>query len=313
MNSTFSALLVGTLAPLLALAQTPPAMVAPDVIPAALTALSAHVHAIPDNSVPMVSNIGFVVGRKAVLVIDTGLGLKNGAIVAATAARLAPGKPVYIVITHAHPEHDLGAGAFPASSKLIRSRDQQADLRDQAPITNRMIASRSPVFAALIDGVPFREADISFDNEYVLDLGGVKARIMAMGPNHTAGDTAVWIPGDRVLFAGDLAMKRQPVLMAPGVTIAHWLMTLDRIEKLQPTIVVPSHGPIGDTGLIQGYRSYLTEIRDRTTAAKGRGLDLDATTEEVAQAMLSRYPSRAQIANAVKVAFDEPRPPAPRT
>jgi glyoxylase-like metal-dependent hydrolase (beta-lactamase superfamily II) len=103
-------------------AQTPPP---PYVKPEGLRQVSPHVYVIPDNSVPTVSNIGFVVGERAVLVIDTGLGAPNGAKVLAEAQKLGGPRSLYLVTTHVHPEHDLGAQAFPATTKLIRSRDQE--------------------------------------------------------------------------------------------------------------------------------------------------------------------------------------------
>ena len=71
-------------------AQTPPA---PIVKVEGLRQISARVHIIPDNSVPGVPNVGFVVGDRAALVIDTGLGPPNGAAVYEVAKRLAAGEP----------------------------------------------------------------------------------------------------------------------------------------------------------------------------------------------------------------------------
>jgi glyoxylase-like metal-dependent hydrolase (beta-lactamase superfamily II) len=98
------------------LAQPPTAVPVPLVRVEGLKQVSAHVQVIPDNSVPLVPNVGFIVGDKALLVVETGLGPNNGAAVYAVAQRLAAGKAMYLVTTHVHPEHDLGAQAFPARS-----------------------------------------------------------------------------------------------------------------------------------------------------------------------------------------------------
>lgn len=60
---------------------------------------------IPDGRVPLVPNVGFVIGDHAVLVIDTGAGPRNGAYVREHAKRLAGGRLVYLTTTHFHPEH----------------------------------------------------------------------------------------------------------------------------------------------------------------------------------------------------------------
>ena len=73
--------------------------------------LTPHVWAIHGNP-----NIGIVVGSRGTLVVDTGLGKRNGAVVAGVAAKLRKSGALYLATTHFHPEHDLGAAAFPADT-----------------------------------------------------------------------------------------------------------------------------------------------------------------------------------------------------
>ncbi len=117
-----------------------------------LRQVTPHVHIIPDNSVPVVPNVGIIVGEKAVLVVDTGLGPPNGAAVLAVAQKLAGTRELYLVTTHAHPEHDLGAQAFPATTKLIRSTDQVKDIAEFGSQLAKIFAVRSSVHASLLDG-----------------------------------------------------------------------------------------------------------------------------------------------------------------
>ena len=166
------------------------------------------------------------------------------------AKKLAGSRAIYLVTTHIHPEHDLGAQAFPATTRLIRSTDQVKDIAACGLQLAKVFATRSPLHAELLKDADFRKADITFERDYDLDLGGVQAKIIAMGPNHTVGDTIVWIKSERVLFSGDLAMRPQPVFASPQSSLRHWLANLDRLEALKPGIIVPSHGPTGDgTGL----------------------------------------------------------------
>lgn len=116
----------------------------PMVRPETIRNVSAHVQVIPDESRPLVANIGIIVGSKGVLVVDTGLGPENGAIVYAAAVKAAPGRQVYLVATHAHPEHDLGAQAFPASTKMIRSAAQQTDAAEQEPRLTQLFSNMNP-------------------------------------------------------------------------------------------------------------------------------------------------------------------------
>ena len=253
-------------------AAQPPAPAAGPMVKAGTTVkLSDHVYAIPDASVPGVPNVGIIVGTNGVLVVDTGMGAPNGRTVLAEVQKVGAGKKLYLVTTHVHPEHDLGAQAFPASTTLIRNTAQVAEIAEDGMRTADAFRGRSEVNKRLLEGAQFRKADVTFDTTHDLDLGGVKVRLIALGPNHTPGDTAIFVEGDRVLFSGDVAMRAMPAFASGKSSLTQWLASLDRLEALQPRIVVPSHGPNGDAAYIQTYRRYLTRIRDRTAALKREG------------------------------------------
>jgi glyoxylase-like metal-dependent hydrolase (beta-lactamase superfamily II) len=282
-------------------AQTP----GPVVRTEGLRQVSPHVHVIPDNSVPGVPNVGFVVGGRGVLVIDTGMGPRNGAAVVEVAGKLGGSRALYLVITHFHPEHDLGAQAFPENTTLIRSNDQVKDISEFGLQLARVFASRSAINAELLKDADFRKANVTFEKDYILDLGGVKVQLIAMGANHTRGDTAMWIDSDRVLFSGDVAMQAQPVFASPYSTIRQWLASLDKLDALNPAVIVPSHGPTGDAAFISGYRNYLIEVRDRTAAEKKAGRSAEQAVEAVTAAMAERFPEKGRLAGAIKAAYAE--------
>jgi glyoxylase-like metal-dependent hydrolase (beta-lactamase superfamily II) len=284
-------------------AQTPPP---PIIKTEGLKQISPHVQIIPDNSVPLTPNVGYVIGDNAILVIDTGLGPRNGAAVYEVAKKLGGDKPLYLVTTHVHPEHDLGAQAFPATIKLIRSNDQVKDIAEFGLQLAEVFAKRSALNAELLKDANFRKADITFEKDYDLDLGGVHARLTAMGANHTTGDTIIWIDSDRVLFSGDLAMRAQPAFASPHSSLKRWMASLDQLEALKPAIIVPSHGPTGDgIGFVTGYRTYLTEVRERTAAEKHAGRSADEAVATVTTAFGDRAPDKARLAGAIRTAYGE--------
>lgn len=265
--------------------------------------LTQHVWAIPDGSASLVPNVGIIVGSKAVLVVDTGMGARNGEAVLREVMKVGAGKPIYIVTTHVHPEHDLGANAFPKNAKMIRSKAQEADIAASGMRLAEIFAARSELNKQLLEGATYRPADIEFEENYTLDLGDVSAKITAMGLNHTLGDTVVFVEG--VLFSGDLAMRPQPSIMAPDARISHWLASLDTLDAMKPAHVVPSHGPRGDARIIAGYRVYLMQVRNRVMALKGAGQTLEQVTETVTNEMSPQYPDKARLGGAIRAAWVE--------
>ena len=152
--SFFTAALAGT-----ALAQQP---APPSLVRAGVTEkLTNHVWAIPDGGASLVPNVGIVVGSKAVLVIDTGMGTRNAETVLREVAKVGAGKPIYLVTTHVHPEHDMGAHAFPKDSKLLRSKDQVEDIAAGAGMNLvPVFAQRSALNVELLQGAHHRNADV---------------------------------------------------------------------------------------------------------------------------------------------------------
>src|SRR5262249_26390865 len=203
------ACIVGIVSVGTALAQRGP-QVPPIVKEGATEKISDHVFVIPDGSVPLVPNVTIIVGSHTTFVVDTGLGKRNGEIVLREVGKVSKNADLALATTHFHPEHDLGAHAFPAGTKMYRSRDQQGDIDESgADIANRF-AGFSPDTAELLKGAEFRKADTFFDKEQTVDLGGVRVRMMAMGFNHTRGDTAFWIEPDNILVSGDVVMSTMP-------------------------------------------------------------------------------------------------------
>ena len=113
--------------------------------------------------------------------IDTGLGARNGATVMREVAKVSRNTELYLVTTHVHPEHDLGAGGFPATTKMIRSKDQVDEIAASGLEMAKRFAGFSPLHAELLQGAEFRKADITFEKEHTLDLGGVTRAVPGDG------------------------------------------------------------------------------------------------------------------------------------
>ena len=214
--------------------------------------VSEHVWGIPDQYVPLVPNVGIVVGSTATLVVDTGLGPRNGEIVLQEVDRLSANDTLYVVSTHYHPEHSLGVAGLGAEALLVIPRIQQEEMANGAGIKNAF-ARRSDVTADLLRDVEYPKADILFEDELTLDLGGLTARVFHLGTLHTRGDALIFIEEDRVLFAGDVIMQGLfPSLDGNDGSIRRWQEVLDTLEALNPSAIIGAHGSFGDIAMIEG-------------------------------------------------------------
>jgi glyoxylase-like metal-dependent hydrolase (beta-lactamase superfamily II) len=265
--------------------------------------ISDHVHVIPDGSAPLIPNVSIIVGSRATFVVDTGIGVKNAEAILREVAKVSKNSELFLATTHIHPEHDLGAHGFPPATKMVRSNDQVKEIAADGLQTAKRFAGFSPAVAELLQGAEFRKADVTFDKEQVFDLGGVRVRAMAMGFNHTSGDTAFFVEPDMVLVSGDVVMSALPGV-GGNSRIATWLASMDRFEKLQPKRIVPSHGPMGDISFVTNNRTYLTTVRDRTATLKKEGKSVDDTIKLLQEELKGRYdPNR--MTNTIRTAYNE--------
>jgi glyoxylase-like metal-dependent hydrolase (beta-lactamase superfamily II) len=266
--------------------------------------ITEHVYVIPDGSVPIVPNVGIIIGSKGALVVDTGLGARNGQAIMREVAKVNKGGDLYLAVTHFHPEHDLGAGGFPANTKMIRSRDQQADIDEFGLETAKRFAGFSADTAELLKGAEYRKADQFFDKDLTIDLGGARVRLMAMGPNHTRGDIAFWVEPDNVLLSGDIVMTTMPGFSSPHSKLSTWLQSLNRFEQLKPVRIVPSHGPMGDASMITRWKTLKTTVQARAAELKKQGRTVDDTVKVIQDELQDKYP-RNGLAGVARAAYNE--------
>jgi glyoxylase-like metal-dependent hydrolase (beta-lactamase superfamily II) len=270
--------------------------------------LAAHTYVIPDGNVGLVPNVGIVVGTRATLVIDPGLGKRNGETVLREVAKVSRNAELYIASTHFHPEHTTGYIAFPPAAKYINSTVQEAEFEQSGMQMVQTFAGRSPLAAEILKDAVRRPAAITFDRTYTLDLGGVRVRFMVVGPTHTRGDTAFFVEGDNVVFAGDVVMNNSFVAATAGSSMKAWLAAFDTLEALTPRTIVPAHGEAGPGTIIAANRSIMQGVQTRARALKAEGRTVDETANTVQaefQAQHPGWPRANGLAAAARSAYSE--------
>jgi glyoxylase-like metal-dependent hydrolase (beta-lactamase superfamily II) len=283
------------------------------------TAIAQPQPLLPENTVTRVSehvyaivgwpNIGIVAGERATLVVDTGMGPRNGATVLREAQKLSKTSKLYLTTTHFHPEHAAGEPAFPPETILIRPAAQQEEMQARGAEFLEMFRGRSEQFKELLRDVHLRAPDLVFDREVKLDLGGVTARLMWMGAAHTRGDELTLVEPDSVLLPGDIVENKMvPSMPNADSSAKGWLAILDKLEPLKPRFIVPDHGTLGDGSLIAKERAFLTDLQSRALELKRRGTSVEEAGKMLAAEFKSKYPdweSMGPVPNVVRRVYAE--------
>ncbi|MGW4410036.1 MBL fold metallo-hydrolase [Nonomuraea sp. NPDC004702] len=252
------------------------------------------VYVIPDNRVELVPNVGIVVGEHAALVVDTGMGPRNGDHVLEQARRLAGDRRLYLTITHFHPEHGFGAQAFKGAATIVYNAAQRAELHRKGAAYVEMFKGLSAAAAAELEGVELVDPDLVYEGRAEIDLGGRKAALRAVGPAHTGSDQVVVID-DRVLFGGDLIETRifpiAPYFPPYDVDVdgPGWIGVLDDLIAGAPEIVVPGHGEVGGVSLIRDVRDYLGYVHGEVARLRDAGASADETAARIDEQARARW------------------------
>ena len=267
----------------------------PPVVTGPPEEIADGVFVVPDRRVPLVPNVGIVVGERAALVVDTAMGPRNGEIVRRIVGELAGDRLLFVTATHFHPEHGYGVQAFPDAT-IVYNRGQRDEFRDKGQLYVDMFRGFGPEVAEQLEGVELIEPHVVYDGAAEIGLGGRTAELHTWGLAHTRGDQVVWLPEERVLFTGDLVENRFFAIFPyfppedADVDGSRWIDVLEQLEALEPKIVVPGHGEVGDAGLITAAREYLTLLRSETRRLAGEGVGVDEIVSTLEEELRKRYP-----------------------
>src|SRR3984885_8302455 len=274
---------VGAIAGAVARPQGPPALMLPEN---QVTHVSEHVYAIMGFP-----NVAIVVGERATLVVDTGLGPRNGAIAAHEAQKLAKGPVLYLTTTHYHAEHAAGDNGFPANTVLVRPIAQQKELEDRGAAFVQMFSSRSAQMKDLLADTKFRTPDITFEKELTLDLGGVSARLFWLGQAHTKGDEMIEVKPDDALISGDIVQNKMvPNLPDENASMKGWVDILGKLRQSTWQYVVPDHGALGDGSLPQQDYRFFSQLQARSLELKRQGKSADEAGQGLSAGFKTKFP-----------------------
>ncbi len=254
----------------------------PTVDPTNLVEVADGVWVIRDHRTWLVPNIGIILGKDAALVVDTGLGPANGERVLALARRLAgPSRRIYLTVTHFYPEHGYGAQVFRPDATILYNRAQRDELAEKgARYLDLFRTTQGKTAVEALTDTQIVLPHFVYDGASAeLDLGGRKVELRTWGLAHTRGDQVVWLPQERILFAGDLIEERMfPIFpwFPPAdkeIDGARWVRILQGFQSLHLALIVPGHGDPGPISIALSLAAHIEETARQVQALRRAGVN----------------------------------------
>ncbi len=225
------------------------------------------------------ATFGVVVTQEGVVLIDSG-GSYLGAQSIHQAIQKITDKPIRYVINSGGQDHRwFGNGYFSKlGAKIISSRaarkDHEQRLSDQMGRLTALIGDEQ------FKGTQEKYADILFDNDYELTLGGVKLEIHHVGQAHTPGDAYIWLADRSVMFSGDIVYVERMLGVGEQSNSKSWLSVFESMAAYEPTHVVPGHGhPVSLAVAEKDTYRYLVTLREKVSNFMEEGGDASDIAE----------------------------------
>jgi glyoxylase-like metal-dependent hydrolase (beta-lactamase superfamily II) len=214
-----------------------------------------------------ISNAGFVVTPAGVVVVDA-LGSPELARRLLAEIKKVTAKPIHtVVLTHYHADHIYGLQVFKDLGAHIVAHAAAREYLTSDTARLRLESSRQELWPWVDDKTRLVAANEWLHGPKTLMVGGVRFDIQPVGPSHTAEDLVIYLPQQKVLFAGDLVFRNRIPFVGKADS-RHWIEAMESLLNFDARWVVPGHGPIsndakGDMTLTREYLIYLRDAMGR--------------------------------------------------
>jgi glyoxylase-like metal-dependent hydrolase (beta-lactamase superfamily II)/rhodanese-related sulfurtransferase len=232
-----------------------------EVVPGVWSAIGATAPPTYENSGHN-NNLSFVVTPAGVVVVNAG---DNYLLAQALheEIRKVTDQPVkYVVLENGQGHAMLGAGYWKEQgATVIAHADAAAEIQAHGAETLALMRQGRRDKAT---GTALVSPDETFEDKRVIELGGERIELLHLGPAHSPGDIAVWLPKKRLVIAGDLAFHERLLPVFEHTDTAGWVETWDVLEALGAETVIPGHGGPTNMAEVRKYtRDYLVHMRSR--------------------------------------------------
>jgi len=197
-----------------------------------------------------------------------------------------------LVNTHRDADHTFG-NRLMSHARIIASEACKKGMGELTPELMRRLFETRPegvvgdfLFKLLgppfeFDGVQPTLPNDTFTGRRELKVGDKDVHLIEVGPAHTGGDVLVHVPGDRMVYTGDIVFLTNTPIIWSGPH-ENWIAAIDELLAMDVDLVVPGHGPVTDKTGVAKVKQYLLHVENESRARYDAGMSLEDAIQDIA-------------------------------
>lgn len=240
-------------------------------------------------------NLVFVVGKKAVAVIDTGYTAAMAKEMVAHIRAVTKLPIKYAINTSSQPHRYMGNDVFrKVGAKIIAHKESAKRMEKSGGnfatfIENILEAPKGSITTP-------KQPDVLISDNYEIDLGGIALKVQHVGPAHTPAQLIVKIENDKIIYAGDLLYSGRLLAVLSDSNVANWIKAYNDLRKEKGFTFIPGHGEPGPlTNFDSPTYSYLTLLFNHMNKMVEEGVDVQDAIEKLDQSKYSKLVNFEQL------------------
>jgi cyclase len=233
-------------------------------------------------------NPGFVVTKEGVVMIDTPQRPDEASRWREEIQR--HGEIAYLINTDHHHDHAIGNFYFPGEVISHEGTMKRLLADSWADICRQWVSRIDPHFGPLVENYSIRRPKFTYSERMNLYLGDDLLELIHV-ESHTQDETLVYMPREKVLFAGDTVCTKQIPSLHESYPLS-WLKALEWVETLDFDVLVPGHGEIGDKEAFREFRREFSGMVERAREKIEKGCSREELIREMKykDTVHSQYP-----------------------
>ena len=228
------------------------------------------------------NNLGFVVSDAGVLVIGSGPSVRVARALHAAIQKIST-QPVKWVVNGGTQNHYWHGNSYFKSlgATILASKESERVMREMGA---QQLDANKNLLKEKAEGTVLAYPTELIADQRNLKLGKTTVQLLFVGPAHTPGDMAVWLPQQKILFAGDVVYTERMLAVIPIGNTKHWVLAFDKLMALKPATIVPGHGrPTTVEAARRDTRDYLSFLLVEAKRILDGGGSLQDAVEKVDQ------------------------------